>query len=165
MKMKQDKYLHLDGYTIVEIMVVVIIIGVLATITTASITRIRKQTRLRVAQTELELIAAAVRQLAWDTGKWPTRLKRTDKEDEWEIWDLTTSYAGILNNDKNLFKNWKGPYIANIPNDPWGTPYFFDPDYRTNGIDCVVVGSLGPNRIGRNRYKEDNLFVVLEPGK
>ena len=164
MKIKQGKYFNRNGYTLLEIMIVTMIIGVLTTIATTSIMKVRGNMRLKRAETELEMIAAAVRQLAWDTGEWPNKWERTDKDKEEEEWDLTLPKVGLLATDGS-FDNWKGPYLAAIPDDPWGSPYFFDPDYRTNGIDCVVVGSLGPNRSGRNRYSEDNLFVVIEPGK
>ena len=161
MKIKQDKCINKKGYTLVEIMIVVLIIVILSSILAVSITRVRHNARMKVAETELEMLAAAVKQLAWDTGKWPTGITRTDKSIEPEVWDLTRSSAGLLKTDGS-YTHWNGPYIAKINTDPWGSKYFFDPDYRTNGIDCVVVGSLGPNRTGRNRYKEDNLYKVIE---
>ena len=60
------------------------------------------------------------------------------------------------------FKDWQGPYLPAVPLDPWGSPYFFDPDYMIDGVNMVVVGSLGPNRTGANRYDEDNLYAVLQ---
>ncbi len=160
MKIKQDKYINKTGYTLLEIMVVVMIIGILATIAITSIIKVRENMRLKRAETELEMIAAAVRQLAWDTGKWPSGLTRLDTDTEVE--DLTTSDAGLLNNDKDLFKNWNGPYLATIPDDPWGTKYFFDPDYKVDGVMRIVLGSYGPNRTGKNKYYEDNLYVIIE---
>lgn len=163
MKRKQEKYSRKNGYSFVEIMIVVMIIGVLSAITITSITKVRANARVKQAETELEMIAAAVRQLAWDTGKWPSKRDRIYKDKE--TWDLTLPEAGLLATDGS-FNNWNGPYLAEIPDDPWGTPYFFDSDYYTNvKVHCVAVGSLGPDKIGKFSYNEDNIFVVLEGGK
>lgn len=164
MKIKQQRYENKKGYTLLEIMIVVMLIGVLTSMAIISIVKVRENMRLKHAKTELEMIAAAVRQLAWDTGKWPTGLTRIDKTMEYEAWDLTKGSAGITKTDGS-FNNWKGPYLSKIPIDPWGSKYFFDPDYKINGIDCVVIGSLGPNRTGRNSYNEDNLYTIIETGE
>ncbi len=147
------------GYTILEIMIVIAIISVIAAITAISITKVRENARKNIAKADMEMIAAAVRQLAWDTGKWPSGLLRTDSNAE--EWDLTQPSAGLLSNDGS-FKNWKGPYLAKVPTDPWGSKYFFDPDYNINGQNHIVIGSYGPNKTGRNRYNEDNLYVVIK---
>ncbi len=157
--MKRIENINKNGYTLLEIMVVVMIIGVLTTIAITSITKVRQKMRLKHAKTELEMLAAAVRQLAWDTGDWPSG--RTRLDDNIEMWDLTTGAAGIIKTDGS-FNNWKGPYLANIPDDPWGSKYFFDPDYRVDGVNRIVVGSYGPNRTGQNRYYEDNIYVVIQ---
>ena len=161
MKIKQEKYIKRDGFTIVEIMVIVMIIGVLTSIAVVSITKVRQNARLRLATADLEMLVAAVRHLAWDTGKWPTGVPRTDQAGL-EIQDLTTADAGLLENDGTYGANWKGPYLEKIPNDPWGSKYFFDADYRVDGVDRIVIGSYGPNKTGFNRYNEDNLYVVIE---
>ena len=161
MKIKQEKYRKRGGFTIVEIMVIVMIIGVLTAISLVSITKVRQNARLRLATADLEMIVAAIRHLAWDTGQWPTGVPRTDQHGL-ELEDLTTASAGLLENDGSYGDNWKGPYLAKIPNDPWGSKYFFDADYRVDGVDRIVVGSYGPNKTGFNSYYEDNLYVIIE---
>jgi hypothetical protein len=91
---------------------------------------------------------------------WPGGLDRGVSQNP-ETWDLTTADAGLLANDGD-FENWQGPYLPSIVLDPWGSPYFFDPDYRIGSVNRVVVGSFGPNRRGRNIYDSDNVYVLLD---
>ena len=46
--------------------------------------------------------------------------------------------------------------------DPWGSDYFFDPDYRINGVMWPVVGSFGPNRVGPNQYDSDDIYYIVD---
>jgi hypothetical protein len=43
----------------------------------------------------------------------------------------------------------------------WGSDYFFDPDYDINGKDFAVVGSFGPNKVGKNLYHSDDIILLL----
>jgi general secretion pathway protein G len=149
-----------SGFTLVEIVVVIGVIGVLIAIAVPVMLRARTNARIQRAKVEVEMIAAAVRQLAWDTGRWPGGATRTTPQII-EVWDLSTGAAGLLSND-GRFPNWKGPYIPEVINDPWGNKYFFDPDYRIGGQWKVAVGSFGPNGMGRNWYDEDNIYLVIQ---
>ena len=59
------------------------------------------------------------------------------------------------------FPDWTGPYLDEMPVDPWGNDYFFDPDYRIDGVKQMVIGSSGPNGSGLNVYDEDNIIIIL----
>ena len=83
-----------------------------------------------------------------------------------EVWDLSQPAGGLLSTDGN-YPNWGGPYIDEIPLDPWGNPYFFDSDYDvppTGGNDAVVLGSFGPNGVGQNLYDSDDIIIILYQG-
>ena len=149
-----------DAFTAVEISVTVLIIGIIAAIAIPAFLKARNDSRIQQAQADLQLLTAAIRQLAWDTGKWPGGLDRSVVQDT-ECWDLTTAAAGLLSSDAR-FSNWKGPYVSSIPLDPWGSPYFFDPDYTLKGATHVVVGSFGPNQVGRNLYDSDDICIRLD---
>ena len=147
------------GFTLAETMIVILVIGILTVTLTASIRKSRLAGQQKKAEAELQLISAAVEQLAWDTGLLPRALNRV-KPGSSECWNLTTADAGLMATDGD-FPNWKGPYIRDIPLDPWGSRYFFDPDYRINGAYKMVVGSFGPNKVGRNVYDKDNVYVLV----
>jgi general secretion pathway protein G len=142
-----------------EVMIVVMLIGLLLAFTLPSIGKARNDAVRKKAEIELGMISTAILKLAWDTGQWPNKEPRNDTADE-EVWDLSGDEAGIVGDDD--FDNWKGPYLQEIPLDPWGNPYFFDPDYSVDGVWRVAVGSFGPNGAGRNIYDEDNIYVLLD---
>ena len=148
-----------SGFSLAEVMVVVLIVGILTAIVTVSLSKARVESQQKKAETELQILSSAVEQLAWDTGMLPRALNRVTPGSS-ECWDLTTDDAGLLGTDGD-FSNWKGPYIREFGNDPWGNPYFFDPDYRIDGINKKVVGSFGPNGVGRNRYDSDDVVVLV----
>jgi general secretion pathway protein G len=147
------------GFSLVEIMISVLLLGLLAGIAVPRFMQARTKSRIEEAKTQLEMISTAVLRLAWDTGKWPDGTRRNTYTTT-EVWDLNAAGKGILAPGSN-FTNWKGPYIRRLPLDPWGMPYFFDPDYLIRGTNFVVVGSFGPNKVGRNLYDADDIYLVL----
>ena len=94
-----------------------------------------------------------------DTGKWPGGISLPGDQ---ETWDLSTPAAGLLSCNSSFGSFWKGPYLKKVPLDPWGMPYFFDPDYTIDGKACPVVGSFGPNRVGQNLYDSDDIYVRMD---
>jgi len=149
-----------NGFTLVEIAVVTFIIGLLASLGALAITKGIQSSRIKQAETELEMISAAVLQLAWDTGKWPNGQLRTSGGST-EMWDISPADCGLLDTNGN-YNNWKGPYYDSEVEDPWGNRYFFDPDYLILGVNHVVVGSFGPNGSGKNLYDSDDVYILLD---
>lgn len=153
------------AFTLIEIAIVVLIIGVLTSIAIPMFSKARKKARINEAQADIEMLTAAVRQLAWDTGKWPGGADRLEVSAE--CWDLSKDNAGLLGNDGTFDTDkWDGPYTREVKTDPWGNPYFFDPDYYPNGMGSnpklAIVGSFGPNGSGKNVYDSDNIYSTIE---
>jgi prepilin-type N-terminal cleavage/methylation domain-containing protein len=154
-----------NGFTLIEIAVATMIIGLLATLGTMAIMRAAKSSRVKNTEAELNILSAAVLQLAWDTGKWPNGSLRTTPGSV-ERWDISRDNCGLMGTD-GTYTHWKGTYYEGALADSWGNPYFFDPDYRIrdeDGIvrDHIVVGSFGPNGQGRNQYDDDDIYVLLD---
>lgn len=151
------------GFTMVEIMIVLGIVGILLAISVPSYMAARTKSRVQKAKGDLEIIASAIRQLAWDTGRYPNGYLKTSASGmNNEVENMEPSSAGLLSAILTTYPNWKGPYLRSLKRDPWGTRYFFDPDYQVAGATRAVVGSYGPNRVGPNNYDSDNIYVIIK---
>lgn len=149
-----------NGFTLVEIAIVTSLVGMMAVLASMAVINGFRKSQINQSTVELDKISTAVLQLAWDTGKWPNGRARTDPGSA-EVWDLSVASAGMLESNGS-YTDWRGPYCEDETLDPWGNPYFFDPDYRVDGVMRIVVGSFGPNGVGRNLYDEDDIYVLLD---
>ena len=145
---KKPKFKLQSGFTLIELMIAIAIIGILAAIAIPNFIKYREKSRVAHAQSELKGIQMAITDLVLDTNLWPTQHNAGDTSAGSERWDLNLPEAGLVATDGN-FPGWAGPYLASVPRDPWGNNYFFDEDYNLNGVDHTVVGSFGPNGVGR----------------
>jgi len=155
---------HSSGFTILELIVNVAIIGILSAIAIPAYINFRDKARIAQAKSDLHNIQLAIEQLANDTAKWPGPQNVGVTADD-EVWDLNLGSAGLVATNGG-FPNWRGPYMASVPKDPWGSNYFFDPDYYTSGVTgqgpkSAVVGSFGPNKCCKNTYDSDNVVLVM----
>ena len=94
--------------------------------------------------------------LANNTERWPGPNSVGVAANQ-EVWDLNSSNAGLVAATAD-FPDWNGPYIQSLPKDPWGSDYFFDPDYS---INYAVVSSFGPNMVGQNVYDADDIYLIF----
>lgn len=126
------------GFTVLELLVVLAIIGVLATVVIISSEDGREKGKIAAARSQLVNVRTGIYLLYSDTKKIPGGCPLGDRNNiETNLDDpragLHTApplYAGggdcrWLQAD---IDRWNGPYIT-TPIDPWGRPYQYDPDY------------------------------------
>ena len=147
------------GFTLVELIVVVAILSVLMVAGLMTYSSFRDRARKVQALAQLKKIHLAIENLALDTDQWPGPNPVGEIANK-NVWDLTKKQAGLVDHN-NKFDNWNGPYIDTIPKDPWGSNYFFDPNYRIGNQRYVVIGSFGPNKTGKNKEDGDNVVLIL----
>ena len=102
------------GFTLIEVMVVVVILGILAAIVVPRIMSRPDEARMVKAQQDIRAIAAALDLYRLDNFKYPT----TDQGLE----ALVARPIDLAEGAK-----WReGGYLAKLPKDPWGNPYCHD---------------------------------------
>ncbi|MBI5373921.1 MAG: type II secretion system major pseudopilin GspG [Candidatus Schekmanbacteria bacterium] len=122
------------GFTLIEIMVVVVIIGILATlIGTAVIGRIDEANIVK-AKSDISTLQSALQLYKMDNGDYPTT--------EQGLEALVSEPKG-----GKAAPNWKtGGYIegGKVPNDPWRAPYnYLSPGVNSNDYDLWSNGKDG----------------------
>lgn len=101
------------GFTLIEIMVVVVILGILAALVVPKILSRPDQAKVTVARTDIESISQALELYRLDNGTYPS----LDQGLEALVEKPTTP---------PLPKNWNPEgYLKKIPQDPWGNPYMY----------------------------------------
>jgi general secretion pathway protein G len=120
-----------QGFTLIEIMVVVIILGILAAIVAPNVIGRIDQAQITRVQSDLRGIENALKFYRLDNFAYPTS--------EQGLEALVTRPA-----DPNI-RNWKpGGYLERgIPKDPWGNPYLYLNPGNHGEIDVYTLGRDG----------------------
>jgi len=125
--------LKIKGFTLVELMLVVIIISVLVAMVVPRMSGRSEQARAAVAKADIDLnITTGVKLYEIDNGVFPTPEEGLNA--------LLTAPSSA--------KNWKGPYVEKEPLDPWGNPYQYKSP-GTNRLDYDLY-SAGKDGVGGN---------------
>lgn len=115
------------GFTLIEILIVVIILGILAALVVPRLAGRSEEARIAAAKSDIDGgISLALDLYEADNGRYPNRLE-----------DLTREPSDA--------QNWKGPYLKKgLPKDPWGQPYVYRfPGTRNSRMFDLF--SLGPD--------------------
>lgn len=113
--MKSRRYSQ-DGFTLIEIMVVILILGLLATIVVQSLRGAADKAKKVKAQADLSEFKTALDRFYLDNGYYPT----TDQGLQALVTPPTS--GRVPANYEN------GGYIERVPRDPWGSPYYYQSD-------------------------------------
>lgn len=119
------------GFTLIEIMVVIAIIGILATLIVPKIMGRPDEARVTAAKHDLATISQALKLYRLDIGRYPTTEQGLKALVERPSSDPVP-------------QNWKnGGYLDRLPNDPWGNPYQYANPGTKGEVDLFSYGADG----------------------
>jgi general secretion pathway protein G len=120
------------GFSLVELMVVVFIMGLLATLIILNVAPVGEQSRISKARADIASLESALEQYNLDMYTYPSQQQGLEA--------LRTPPQGV---DTTLYR--PGGYIRRIQNDPWGNPYqYVVPGQRSGGrYDVFSFGADG----------------------
>jgi len=114
------------GFTLVEVMVVVVILGILAVLIVPRVLGRTDEARIAAAKHDISAIMQSLKLYRLDNGRYPTN-------------DQGLQALITRPQSQPVPTNWK-PYLDKVPKDPWGNPY----QYLNPGVHGEVdVFSLG----------------------
>lgn len=138
--MQGMKKRFMQGFTLIELMVVVVIIGVLAAVILPNVIGRDDDARAAVAKTDVNNIMQGLKLYKLDNQNYPTA-------------EQGLQALAIRPSTGPAAPNWKG-YIEKLPNDPWGKPY----QYLNPGINKEVdVMSFGADGVAGGEGKNADI--------
>ena len=119
---KQKSYSR-AGFTLIEVLLVVVIIGILAAVVVPRLSGRVGQSQISAAKSSIASVSLALDLYETDTGKFPPSLQ-----------SLLT---------KGSEQNWRGPYLkkGEMPLDPWGHEFVYT--LKENGYEVKSYGANG----------------------
>ena len=117
------------GFTLLELMVVIVIIGVLAALIAPSVINKAEEAKTTAARTDINTIMGALKMYRLDNQRYPTAEQGLQALIEKPATDPVPP-------------NWK-PYLEKLPNDPWHNPYqYLNPGVKGE-VDVMSYGADG----------------------
>jgi general secretion pathway protein G len=121
---------HLRAFTLIELLLVLVILGILAAIVVPKFAGRTEQARQTAAQSQIANFGTMLDAFEVDMGSYPKGKNG--------LQDLVQAPRDA--------QNWKGPYSKSaIPNDPWGHPYVYEcpGKHNPNSYDLMSIGPDG----------------------
>nr|WP_309679308.1 type II secretion system major pseudopilin GspG [Polaromonas sp.] len=117
------------GFTLIELMVVLVIIGVLAALIVPNVLDRADDARVMAARTDVNNLVQALKLYKLDNQRLPTAEQGLQAL-------IAKPTSGPIP------ANWK-PYLEKLPNDPWGRPYqYLNPGVKGE-VDVMSLGADG----------------------
>ncbi|QIL70123.1 type II secretion system major pseudopilin GspG [Diaphorobacter sp. HDW4B] len=117
------------GFTLIELMVVLVIIGVLAALIVPNVLDRADDARSTAARTDITNLMQALKMYRLDNQRYPTA-------DQGLQALIAKPGSGPAPN------NWR-PYLEKLPNDPWGRPYQYLSPGVKGEVDVMSFGADG----------------------
>ena len=120
------------GFTLIELMAVLVILGILATIVVVNVTPVFQRANLEKIKADFAQTTKALEIYKFNELTYPTTSQGLES--------LTTPHSELMN--PFLFPD--GGYISAIPKDPWGREYLYVyPPQKSSNFDLYTLGADG----------------------
>ncbi len=121
-----------SGFTLVEMLLVLVILAVLAAIVIPKMAGRSQQAKVTAAHTQIQAFKTALDAFEIDNGFYPAG---------------NSGLNALIQPPANS-PSWKGPYLDKVPLDPWGNQYMYSYPGKINpsGFDILSMGPDG--RVG-----------------
>jgi len=127
------------GFTLVELLVVMVILVLLASLVAPRVIGYLGSSRTKTAKVQIESLSTSLELYKLDTGRYP---------------DERDGLAALVARPTNV-QNWNGPYLKKnqVPADPWGRPYRYRFPGQRGTFDIYSLGA--DNREGGEGEDQD----------
>jgi general secretion pathway protein G len=126
---RKNKWLRIQhGFTLLELLVVMVIIGLLASYVGPKYFAQIGKSEVKTAKAQIDSLGKALDQYRLDTGHYPS----------------TENGLAALNAPPANESKWQGPYLQKkVPNDPWEHPYIYKAPGEHGDYDLTSLGNDG----------------------
>lgn len=123
---RKNSIQNYKGFSLMELLVVLVIIGLLASLVGPSLYKRVKPAKQSVARAQIENYSKALDQFFIDVGRYPS----------------SSESLAVLRQNSNNIKKWNGPYLKKeIPDDPWGSKYIYRSPGKNGPFDIISHGA------------------------
>jgi general secretion pathway protein G len=118
-----------EGFTLVELLVVLVILVLLASVIGPRVINYLSSSRSKTAQIQIESLTTSLELFHIDVGRYPT----------------STEGLQTLTQVSGSIPGWNGPYLRknDLPPDPWGKPYLYESPGKDRPFDLMTLGRDG----------------------
>jgi len=131
------------GFTLVEIMVVVVILGLLAALVIPNVLFQSDEARRTAAATQIKSIESALDLYRLHNGFYPTTEQGLD------------ALVSKPTTNPQPKRYTEGGYMKKVPVDPWGNPFIYRSPGEKGTIDIICTGPDGEEGTGNNITNHD----------
>jgi general secretion pathway protein G len=135
--MRKNRHHSAHGFTLIEILIVVVIIGLLASLVGPQLFKKVGSSRQKTAQAQMSMIETALKMFRLDIGRYPT---------------TEEGLKSLVIKPESL-RAWDGPYLEkDVPLDPWGNFYIYKCPAEKSEYEIISYGADGkPEGDGENK--------------
>ncbi len=117
------------GFSLIELIVVLVILGLLAAVVAPRVYEKLARGKHEIARIQIKELEGALQLFSFDLGRYPA---------------TGEGLEALVRNPGNL-DAWRGPYLAKaeLPKDPWGKPYTYRSPGQHGDFDLISSGPDG----------------------